>query len=65
MEPLDYARRENFQTVVYRTIESCKSTGYNPDDHFCNVTKMINQCKGTERPITPLRGLHSSLRKII
>jgi DNA-damage-inducible protein D len=42
MEPLDYARWENFQTAIYRAIESCKSTGYDPVDHFRDVTKMVN-----------------------
>ena len=28
MEPLGYARWENFTTAINRAIESCKSTGY-------------------------------------
>ncbi|MCW5237802.1 hypothetical protein [Verminephrobacter eiseniae] len=40
MESLGYARRENFQTAIKRAIEFCETTGYNPDKHFCDVTKM-------------------------
>ncbi len=28
MEPLGYARWENFTTAIHRAIASCKSTGY-------------------------------------
>jgi DNA-damage-inducible protein D len=41
MEPLGYARWENFITVIKRAIESCKSTGFDPEDHFRGVTKMV------------------------
>lgn len=51
MAPLDYSRWENFYSVIQRAIESCKTTGYNPDDHFRNVTKMIRLGKGGERPV--------------
>lgn len=51
MEPLGYARWENFQTAIYRAIESCKTTGYNPDDHFRDVTKMVKLGSGAEREI--------------
>lgn len=49
MEPLGYSRWENFQTAIRRAIESCESTGYEPDDHFRDVTKMISLGKGAER----------------
>ena len=42
MEPLGYARWENFTTAIHRAIESCKSTGYNESDHFRGVTKMVH-----------------------
>lgn len=51
MAPLDYSRWENFYSVIQRAIDSCRTTGYNPDDHFRNVTKMIRLGKGGERPI--------------
>jgi len=50
-EPVGYARGENFLTAIRRAIESCKSTGYDPDDHFRGVTKLITHGKGGQRPI--------------
>ena len=51
MEPLGYARWENFTAAIQRAIESCKSTGYNEGDHFRGVTKMIEMGKGAKRPV--------------
>lgn len=51
MEPLGYARWENFYTAIQRAIESCKSTGYSEFDHFRGVTKMVGLGSGAERPI--------------
>lgn len=46
-EPLGYARWENFLTAINRAIESCKTTGYNADDHFRGVTTMVWLGSGT------------------
>lgn len=51
MEPLGYARWENFQTAISRAIESCRSTGYDADDHFRGVTKMVSLGSGAERSV--------------
>ncbi|AUQ27429.1 DNA damage-inducible protein D [Dickeya sp. CFBP 2040] len=51
MEPLGYARWENFQTAIGRAVESCKTTGYDESDHFRGVTKMIEIGKGGQRPV--------------
>jgi len=51
MEPLGYARWENFQTAIKRAIESCETTGYDPDNHFRGVTKMIEVGKGGQRAV--------------
>lgn len=51
MEPLGYARWENFVTAIGRAIESCKSTGYDETDHFRGVKKMIEVGKGGQRPV--------------
>ena len=45
-EPLVYARWENFLTAIRRAIESCKTTGYEPEHHFRGVTKLITHGKG-------------------
>jgi len=50
-EPLGYVRWENFITAIRRAIESCKTTGYDPDHHFRGVTKMIPTGKGAQRPV--------------
>lgn len=50
-EPLGYDRWENFLNVIKRAIESCATTGYQPDDHFRGVTKMIALGKGGQREI--------------
>ena len=51
MEPLGYARWENFQTAIKRAIESCETTGFNPENHFRGVTKMVKVGSNAERPI--------------
>lgn len=51
MVPLGYARWENFQTAIRRAIESCETTGYDPNDHFRGVTKMIEIGKGGLRNV--------------
>lgn len=50
-EPLGYARWENFLTPIERAIESCRSTGCDPDHHFRGVTKMVAIGSGADRPI--------------
>lgn len=50
-EPLGYARWENFLTAIQRAIESCRTTGYDPDNHFRGVTKMVPLGSGAERVI--------------
>lgn len=48
---LGYSRWENFQVALHRAITSCDSTGYNPDDHFRGVTKLVGIGSSTKRPI--------------
>jgi DNA-damage-inducible protein D len=49
MEPLGYARWENFLTAINRAMDSCETTGYAIGDHFRGVTKMIKLGSGAER----------------
>lgn len=51
MEPLGYARWENFQTVIQRAITSCQTTDFEPNDHFRGVTKMVKLGSGAERAV--------------
>lgn len=48
---LGYERWENFEKVVYRGIDSCKTGGIEVSDHFREVTKMITVGKGGKRPV--------------
>ena len=50
-EPLGYLRWENFMTAIQRAIVSCQTTGYDPNDHFRGVTKMVSLGSGAERLI--------------
>jgi DNA-damage-inducible protein D len=50
-EPLGYLRWENFITAIKRAIESCKSIGCTPDNHFRGVTKMVLVGSGAERQV--------------
>ena len=50
-EPLGYLRWENFLTAINRAIESCKTTGYDANNHFRGVTKMVSLGSGAERSI--------------
>lgn len=45
-----YARWENFAVAIERAKQSCKSQNINIDDHFRDVTKMIEIGKGGLRP---------------
>ena len=49
MDTLGYARWENFKTAIGRAVESCETTGYDPDNHFRGVTKMVRLGSGAER----------------
>ncbi|MDD4821069.1 MAG: DNA damage-inducible protein D [Bacteroidales bacterium] len=48
---LGYARWENFVVAINRAVESCKTQGVNVDDHFREVTKMIEIGKGGKREV--------------
>ncbi len=50
---LGYARWENFVVAINRAVESCKTQSINVDDHFREVTKMIEIGKGGKRGIKP------------
>ena len=46
-EVLGYARWENFIGAIGRALESCKTLGINIDDHFREVTKMVQLGSGS------------------
>lgn len=50
-ELLGYARWENFIVAIGRAVDSCKTQGFNVDDHFREVTKMVTLGSGAKREI--------------
>jgi len=50
-EHLGYARWENFITAIKRGVDSCKTAGFDAENHFRGVTKMIKLGKGAERAV--------------
>ena len=48
---LGYARWENFVVGIGRALESCKTLGINVDDHFREVTKMVQLGSGSQREV--------------
>jgi DNA-damage-inducible protein D len=46
-----YVRWENFIEAINRAVESCKTQSINIDDHFREVTKMIEIGKGGKREV--------------
>lgn len=49
---LGYARWENFMVAIDRAVASCKSLGVNVDDHFREVTKMVELGSGAKREVS-------------
>lgn len=51
-EVLGYARWENFQVAIGRAVDSCKTQNIDIDDHFREVTKMVELGSGAKREVT-------------
>jgi len=51
MPLLGYERWENFDKAVQRAMESCKTSGIEPSDHFREVTKMVELGSGAKRNV--------------
>ena len=48
---LGFARWENFQIAIGRAVESCKQQNISIDDHFREVTKMVQLGSGSKREV--------------
>jgi len=48
---LGYTRWENFAKVVEKAATSCRKAGYEPRDHFLEVTKKVSLGSGAQRDI--------------
>lgn len=51
MTLLGYERWENFENVIIKATDSCKSSNIEVSDHFREVTKMIPTGKGARRKV--------------
>jgi DNA-damage-inducible protein D len=49
---LGYSRWENFTVAIQRAVDSCRTQNVNVDDHFREITKMIEIGKGGKRDVT-------------
>ena len=49
---LGYSRWDNFFVAFQRAVDSCNTLGVNADDHFREVTKMVNLGSGAKREVT-------------
>jgi DNA-damage-inducible protein D len=48
---LGYARWENFAKVIEKAITACRTSGYEPLDHFRDITKMVYVGSGAKREV--------------
>lgn len=60
---LGYARWENVLVAIHRAVASCKLQEINVDDHFREVTKMVDLGSGANRDLCLLVMLVISLLK--
>lgn len=48
---LGYANWRAFEAVIERAMESCRTAGFEPSDHFARARKMIEAGKGARREV--------------
>ena len=51
MPLLEYSKWERFSNTINNSKIACKNSGYNVNDHFTGVGKMINIGKGGKRKV--------------
>lgn len=54
-EALGYKRWENFQIAIDRAIESCETAGFERNNHFREVTKMVPIGSGAQRSVADIQ----------
>lgn len=52
---LGYSRLENFEQVINRAKEACKTSGGRVEDHFLDVQKMVKIGSGAERSVADIK----------
>ena len=53
-ELLGYTQWRNFEIVVTKAKTACSNAGQRPEDHFAEVSKMIDLGKGAQREVTDI-----------
>ncbi len=48
---LDYQTWRSFEQVIEKAVTACQNAGYNPRDHFAEVSKMVPLGSGAEREV--------------
>ena len=50
-EVLEYSQWRRFYEVISKAMKACESSGYEVDDHFAEVGKMVSLGSGAEREV--------------
>ena len=48
---LGYVQWKNFAKVIDKAITACQTAGYDPKDHFADISKMVDLGSGAKRAI--------------
>jgi DNA-damage-inducible protein D len=51
-EVLGYQTWRSFEQVLARGVTACQNAGYNPNDHFAEISKMVPLGSGAEREVS-------------
>lgn len=52
---LEYSQWRNFLGVIEKAMEACANSGFNVDDHFAGVSKMVHIGSNTQREIEDIK----------
>lgn len=55
---LEYNEYRNFLNVIEKAKEACRNSGYDIDDHFVDITEMVDIGSGGQRPIADIMLSH-------
>ena len=48
---LGYDTWRNFESLIQRAITACQNSGYEPQDHFVGISKMVDVGSGAKREV--------------
>lgn len=52
---LGYSDYRNFEQVIKKAKKTCFNSGHRIEDHFVDITEMIEISKGGQRPVLSVR----------